>query len=797
MKSEKLIYQLVLYENKFVTLTHYYSRKINMPKSFIAFFLIIAPCCLLAQTTVNIIPAPVSLSVQEGQFLIDKNTAVKFDANNKDLLHATNFFNAFIKSISGEILPINSSTNKSISLQIKKTDNIGDEGYLLKVTPEAIQITANTKTGIVYGMQTLFQTLPHIRTNAILKIPCMEIVDYPQFKWRGMHLDVCRHFFSTDMVKEYIDLMATYKFNTFHWHLTDDQGWRIEIKKYPKLTSVGAWRADRTGIPWHESQPTQPGEATDYGGYYTQDQIKNIVAYAAERNITIVPEIEMPGHSAAAIASYPWLSCTQQQQSTITGGVYPQSFQTSLCPSNDSVYIFLENVLSEVMQLFPSKYIHVGGDEVDKTPWKNDPRCQAFMKKKGYTNEDQLQSYLMQRMEKFLMSHGRKLIGWDEILEGGLAPEATVMSWRGESGGIQAAKMKHDVVMTPGKPLYFDHYQAGPEGEPLAFGGFNSLKMVYEYNPIPKELGTEFSKYVLGAQANIWAEMISTVQHLEYMALPRMLALSETVWSPEKNKNFENFYQRLQQHLIWFDQKGINYSKGNFTVAIQPISRDGKLYVQLSSEIPGASIYYTLDGTEPGIGNIKYEQLVQIQSSTILKAVTVVNDKVMGMKAAEQNFVMHKALGKNVVYATPVSRYYMADGPNSLTDGVRGTLAVSRYWHGFPGNDLVATIDLGEETLVQKITLGCLQNYRDWIFLPQSVTYEISIDGKNFINVGMVNNDISPDEKNPVIKNFTANFSTQNAKYIRVTAKNLGECPKGHPGEGKTAWLFADEIIVE
>lgn len=768
-----------------------------MLKSFIAFFLFLTPCYLFAQPAVNIIPAPVSLSVHEGQFFLDQNTALKFDTNNKDLFHAATFFNAYIKNISGETLPVNTSTKKSISLQIKKIDNIGDEGYILKVTPEAIQITANTKTGIVYGMQTLFQTLPHIRTNATLKIPCMEILDYPQFKWRGMHLDVCRHFFSPDMVKEYIDLMAMYKFNTFHWHLTDDQGWRIEIKKYPKLTSVGAWRADRSGIPWNESQPTQPGEATNYGGYYTQDQIREIVAYAAERNITIVPEIEMPGHSAAAIAAYPWLSCSQQPQLTITGGVYPPSFQTSFCPSNDSVYLFLENVLTEVMQLFPSKYIHVGGDEVDKTPWKNDPRCQAFMKKMGYTNEEQLQSYLIQRMEKFLMNHGRKLIGWDEILEGGLAPEATVMSWRGESGGIQAAKMKHDVVMTPGKPLYFDHYQAGPEGEPLAIGGFNSLKMVYDYYPVPKVLGAEFSKYVLGAQANIWAEFISTVQHLEYMALPRMLALSEVVWSSEKNKNFGNFYQRLQQHFKWFDQKGINYSKGNFKVAIQPISRDGKLYVQLSSEIPGASIYYTLDGSEPGIGNIKYEQPVQIQASTILKAVTVVNDKVMGMKAAEQSFVMHKALGKNVVYATPVSRYYMADGPNSLTDGVRGTFAVGKYWHGFSGNDLVATIDLGEETLVQKITLGCLQNYRDWIFLPQSVTYEISIDGKNFINVGTVNNNISPDEKNPVIKNFTANFSAQHARYIRVTAKNLGECPKGHPGEGKTAWLFADEIIVE
>lgn len=788
--------QLAFFKKKIVSLN--YCSKINiMYKALLAFFLLLAPHFLMAQQAVNIIPAPVSLTVKDGYFLIDKNTSIIFDAKNNDLLHAANFFNAFIKNISGDALIFNATNNKSITLQIKNTPGIGDEGYLLNVSPNSIKIIANTKAGIVYGMQSLFQTLPQIRTNAAMEIPCMDIMDYPQFKWRGMHLDVCRHFFSEDMVKEYIDLMAAYKFNTFHWHLTDDQGWRIEIKKYPKLTSVGAWRADRTGIPWDECQPTQPGEKTSYGGFYTQQQIRDIVAYAAERNITIVPEIEMPGHSAAAIAAYPWLSCTQQPQLTITGGVYPENIQSSLCPANDSVYTFLENVLTEVMQLFPSKYIHVGGDEVDKTPWKNDPRCQAFMKKMGYTDEEQLQSYLIQRIEKFLMSHDRKLIGWDEILEGGLAPEATVMSWRGESGGIQAAKMKHDVVMTPGTPLYFDHYQAGPEGEPPAIGGFNTLKMVYDYNPVPKELGAEFSKYVLGAQANMWAEFIPTVQQLEYMLLPRMLALSEVLWSPEKNKNFDNFYQRLQPQFKIFGEKGYNFSPGNFTVAIKPFSQNGQLFVTLSSEIPGASIYYTTDGMEPELSSNKYVNPIPVNASLTIKAVTVINENVMGVKAAEQKFVMHKAVGKNVVYAYPVSTYYLADGPNSLTDGVRGTLAVGKYWHGFDENDLVATIDLGEATTVQKITLGCLQRYSDWIFLPQSVTYEISNDGKNFTQVGLIKNTISPDEKNPVIKDFIADFPAQKTRYIRVSAKNLGVCPKGHPGEGKTAWLFADEIVVQ
>ena len=524
-----------------------------MNKKLLYLLILLIPFFGIAQQKVSIIPQPVSLSMQDGHFTIDKNTSVIFNKNENDLLHAANFFNAFIKDISGENLVYNIKKHKSIYLEIKKTGKIGVEGYLLDVTPTSIKITANEKAGIIYGMQSLFQTLPQIRTNAALEVPCMKILDYPQFKWRGMHLDVCRHFFSPDMIKEYIDLLSEYKFNTCHWHLTDDQGWRLEIKKYPKLTSVGAWRADRRGIPWGESQPTQPGEPTTYGGYYTQQQVRDIVAYAKERNITIVPEIEMPGHSEAAIAAYPWLSCTQQPQTTITGGVYPKNIQSNYCPANDSVFIFLENVLTEVMQLFPSKYIHVGGDEVDKTAWKNDPKCQALMKKLGDTSEDQLQSYFIQRIEKFLIANHRKLIGWDEILEGGLAPEATVMSWRGENGGIQAAKMHHDVVMTPGTPLYFDHYQAGPAGEPLAIGGFNTLKMVYDYSPVPKELDPSEAKYVLGAQANVWTEFISSREHLEYMVLPRMLALSEVLWTPKSAKDYTDFYHRLQKQFIAFE----------------------------------------------------------------------------------------------------------------------------------------------------------------------------------------------------------------------------------------------------
>lgn len=768
-----------------------------MRKKLLFLWILLVPFWLIAQQTVNIIPEPVSLTVQEGTFAINHNTSVVFNKNSADLQHAAKFFNSFINHVSGLNLSQNVRRNNEIILEIKKTAKIGDEGYLLDVTPHTIRIVANTKAGIVYGMQTIIQTLPQIRTNAILEVPCMKVMDYPQFKWRGMHLDVCRHFFSPDMIKEYIDLLSEYKFNTFHWHLTDDQGWRIQIKKYPKLTSVGAWRADRRGIPWRESQPTQPGEPSTYGGYYTQDQIRDIVRYASERNITIVPEIEMPGHSAASIASYPYLSCTQQPQPTVTGGVYPKNVQSNYCPANDSVFIFLENVLKEVMDLFPSKYIHIGGDEVDKTPWENDPKCQALIKKLDLKNEEGLQSYFIRRIEKFLIAHHRKLIGWDEILEGGLAPEATVMSWRGESGGIQAAKMHHDVVMTPGTPLYFDHYQAGPAGEPLAIGGFNSLKMVYDYYPVPPELDSSQAKYVLGAQANVWTEFISTREHLEYMVLPRMLALSEVLWTPRSEKNYDNFFKRLQKQFVAFDEKGIHYCKGNFTVAIKPTPQNGQLLVTLSSEIPDGQIYYTIDGTDPDATSIKYNGPVKIDSSLTLKAVIVVNGQVMGVKPAQQKFVMDKAVGKNVTYTNPVSRYYPADGPNTLTDGVRGTEAVNKFWHGLQGKDLIATIDLGSETSIQQIAIGCLQRYSDWIFLPQSVTFEISNDGSNFTNLGTVKNTVSPDEKAPVIKDFSLSFPSQKARYVRVTAKNLGTCPPGHPGEGKPAWVFADEIMVQ
>jgi len=767
------------------------------------------PLLVIGQQPVNIIPQPVSLQHQSGYFILTGNTAVHYSYQQKNLKAVVDFLNLQIRNSAGFVLPVNTTQSTTIQLSIEKLATIGDEGYTMEILPKKITIKANSTAGIIYAIQTLLQTLPAKSNHAKLKIPCMRITDYPRFKYWGMHLDVGRHFYPVSFVKKYIDFLATYKFNYFHWHLTEDQGWRIEIKKYPALTTKAAYRNGTIvgGYPGTHNNNLR------YGGFYTQDEVKEIVAYAAQRNITVVPEIELPGHSSAAIAAYPWLSCFPDKPTVMTGPVSAMSkllqsqgqikmvqetwgvFDDIFCAGKGSTFIFLQNVLDEVLQLFPSKYIHVGGDEAPKKHWEKCPRCQAKIKSEGLKDEHELQSYFIQRMEKYLNKKGRTLIGWDEILEGGLAPNAVVMSWRGEAGGIEAAKQNHDVIMTPGNPVYFDHYQGDPASEPVAIGGFNTLKKVYDYEPVPKELSEQQAKYVLGAQANLWTEYVPTTQHAEYMVLPRMLALAEVVWSTKENKNWNSFNERIQSHFTAFEQKGWNYNKGNFKAAIKPESQNGQLFVSLSTEGYNGKVVYTTDNTDPNLQSKYYTEPVAIKSSTTLKASVLVDGKIMSAVPAQQSFVMHMAIGRNVVYTNPVSRYYMADGPNSLTDGVRGSNAVGKYWHGFSAKDMIATIDLGELENTQSITVGFLQNYGDWIFLPQSVKFETSVDGIDFEEIQTLKNQISSSEKNAQF-DFKTSFSSKAAKFIRVTAKN-NVCPPGHSGEGKSGWIFADEIIVE
>lgn len=535
-------------------------------KKLALIFLIVSCQCFRAQQIPAIIPAPSEIDLKEGRFVFSPWTEIEM--RDSSLWNDISWFNDYIEKYYGyKLKVVNKAGDSSRCLVFTYPDfeaGFG-ENYFLEISPEKITVTAEGKgAGFFYALQTLAQLIPVQEVNTLkvpprktFQLPCVFIKDNPRFTWRGMHLDVCRHFFPVSFVKRYLDLLAAYKMNVFHWHLTEDQGWRIQIKKYPKLTTVGAWRSGTmTG-----SYKNQKYDTIRYGGFYTQEEIKEVVDYAAKLHITIVPEIEMPGHSVAAIASYPFLSCTGKQIEVAKGwGVFEDVYCTK-----DSVFSFLQDVMDEVITLFPGKYIHIGGDECVKTRWKTCANCKKRMKKEGLKNENELQSYFIKRIEKYLNSKGKQIIGWDEILEGGLAPNAAVMSWRGTEGGIAAAKQKHPVVMSPGKPCYFDHYQSRDKSaEPLAIGGYNPVDSVYLYEPVPAVLKEEEEQFIMGAQGNVWTEYILTEKQVEYMAVPRMIALAEVLWSKKEKRDIGNFRSRLKQHLIYLDRQQVNYAKHFF-----------------------------------------------------------------------------------------------------------------------------------------------------------------------------------------------------------------------------------------
>jgi hexosaminidase len=539
--------------------------------------------CLTAfgQNELNIVPMPAEIKMGKGSLGIDKITHIVLEGSG--LEKAAVMLNEQLKiSLGHELKVTNRYTANSISLNYERLDNALPGAYNMTIDEKGIYIAGDN-----YGIQTLIQLLPQT-PNTQSQIPFLTITDYPRFGYRGMHLDVGRHFFPVSFIKKYIDYLATYKYNVFHWHLTEDQGWRIEIKKYPELTQTGAWR-NGTIIGRY------PGKGSDnkpYGGFYTQEEIKEVVRYAAERYIDVIPEIEMPGHSSAAIAAYPWLSCFPNKPTEIPAKMISQKsieeqkngriklvqetwgvFDDVFCAGKDSVFKFLENVIDEVIALFPSKYFHLGADECPKAHWKLCPACQKRIKDLKLKDEHELQSYFVQRIEKYLNSKGKTLIGWDEILEGGLAPNAVVMSWRGEKGGIEAAKQKHKVIMTPGNPVYFDHTQSRNE-DSVTIGGYNPIENVYNYEPIPKELNAEQGKYVLGAQANMWTEYMKYPSKVEYMMFPRMTALSEVLWSPAAKRNWKDFERRLPSVYERLDKQKINYSKAFYDLKATVIPTD-------------------------------------------------------------------------------------------------------------------------------------------------------------------------------------------------------------------------------
>ena len=760
--------------------------------------------------SISIVPKPVMMKTGTGQFVIKRTTVILVRDNDVEATKIARFFADRIRFSGGPLLEVKGLTKEDKNLPAvvfelqPKRSTLPDEGYELKITPKQVLLTGKTGAGLFHGVQTLFQLLPSeiCRHNLPMsykewELPVVTIKDYPRYPYRGMHLDVSRHFFPKEFVKRYIDLISMYKMNTFHWHLTDDNGWRIEIKKYPKLMQIAAWHVDHEDLPWNERPAQQPGEKATYGGYYSQDEIRDIVQYAADRYVTIIPEIEMPAHSVEVLAAYPQFSCTGGPFTVPTGSYWP-NFDI-LCAGNDSVFTFMEDVLTEVMALFPSKYIHVGGDEADKTNWKKCPKCQERMKAEGLKDEKELQSYFIKRIEKFIVSKNRKMIGWDEILEGGLAPEATVMSWRGVEGGIAAARMGHDAIMTPGAYCYFDHYQADPASELKAIGGFTTLKKVYSYEPTPAELTKDEAKHILGAQGNLWTEFIPTPAHAEYMAIPRMLALSEVVWSPKSIRNWTDFRHRMASQYIRLKLMKVNYSNGSYKAEVNTEydKKTNLVKVILGSEQLDVPIRYTLDGNDVNSTSTLYSGPFEIKHNGVIKAGLFVEGQ-LKEKATEMPLIFHLAIGKPVQYLTNYSDRYPAAGNIALTDGLRGSINHrDGLWQGFLGNDIDLIIDLGREMPVNSVQANFIQNQKSWIFLPVVVEYSLSSDGKKYHSFNEVLNSISPKEEQSFIQPFNFQFmANTKARYVRVKAKNLGKCPAWHEGAGEPCWMFADEIVV-
>jgi hexosaminidase len=569
---------------------------------------------------ISIIPQPVSVQVKTGVFNLTANTTVSIPSKNSDVAKIATYFTNRVKSASGYELKIaESSQSSGLQLKIATLDNkFGKEGYTLDVSDKVVLITASHPSGIFYGVQTLLQLLPNevesntVTTDVQWRIPAVSITDYPRFQWRGVMLDVSRHFFPKEFVKEYLDQIARYKFNRFHFHLTDDQGWRIEIKSYPKLTEVGAWRVPRVGT-FGQHEPPKPGEPKTDGGFYTQDDIKEIVQYARDRYIEILPEIDVPGHSMAAIAAYPDLCVTKDTSIQVNpgtrfskwfgGGKFEMLIDNTLNPTDEKVYQFLDKVFGEVAQLFPYEYIHIGGDECYKGYWEKDPNVQAFMKKNNIKDGVELQSYFTKRVSKIISSKKKKTIGWDEILEGGIAPDAAVMSWRGVKGGIEASHLKHAVVMSPSRQYYLDMNQ-GEQSIEHPIYDVARLKDVYTFDILAPGID---STYVIGGQGNLWTETVSTPPQAEYMTYPRAFAISETMWSPKWKKDWNEFVTRVEDHFQRFDFAKRNYAESVYDPLISvKKNNEGNLIVKLEPQIEGLEIHYTLDNNIPDQYSAKY-----------------------------------------------------------------------------------------------------------------------------------------------------------------------------------------------
>lgn len=745
----------------------------------------------------EIIPKPLDVNCKgDASFLLKDGVAVIYPENNQKMQDNAEFLVDYVEKQTGVKLTSHAGmpVDGAICLTLDLSDD-NAEAYKLIVNDKRVCISGASEAGVFYGIQTLRKSLP-VAQDINVNLSAVEIYDKPRFAYRGAMLDVARHFYTVDEVKTFIDMLALHNINRFHWHLTDDQGWRIEIKKYPKLMSVASERKETVVGRWYSGIY----DGKPYGGYYTQDELRDVIDYAAKRHITIIPEVDLPGHMQAALTAYPELGCT--------GGPYEVRTiwgvsQDVLCVGNDFTLQFVKDVLSEVADIFPSEYIHIGGDECPKVRWEKCPKCQERIKSLGlksdakHTKEQRLQSYMIQEAAKYLKEKGKRIIGWTEILEGGLVPDATLMSWIGESGGIEAAHQHHDVIMTPNTYLYFDYYQSKKvEDEPLAIGGYLPIEKTYNYEPMPKELTKEEQQYIKGVQANLWTEYIPVFSQVQYMVLPRLGAAAEVQWTDPSKKDYKDFLRRVPHLVAVYDCYGWNYATHVYDVNVdmKADTVNHVLNVQLST-MADDPIYYTLDGQDPTEKSLKYTKPFTIDQSVVLKTMAVHPDRTS--KISVDTIRLNKATLKPVVLLQPNESRFSPDGPVVLVDGRNGNHSFDTgAWLAVAGNDLEAVINMQAETILSSASVHVYVRKDAWLFDARGFSVSVSSDNKNYKEVASQEYKQMQESDSDGIIEHELSFDPCKATYVKIKVISEKSMPDWHWDAGKAPFLLVDEIIL-
>lgn len=745
----------------------------------------------------EIIPKPLDVNSKgDASFLLKDGVAVIYPENNQKMQDNAEFLVDYVEKQTG--VKLTSHAGMPVDGAICLTLDLNDdnaEAYKLIVNDKRVCISGASEAGVFYGIQTLRKSLP-VAQDINVNLSAVEIYDKPRFAYRGAMLDVARHFYTVDEVKTFIDMLALHNINRFHWHLTDDQGWRIEIKKYPKLMSVASERKETVVGRWYSGIY----DGKPYGGYYTQDELRDVIDYAAKRHITIIPEVDLPGHMQAALTAYPELGCT--------GGPYEVRTiwgvsQDVLCVGNDFTLQFVKDVLSEVADIFPSEYIHIGGDECPKVRWEKCPKCQERIKSLGlksdakHTKEQRLQSYMIQEAAKYLKEKGKRIIGWTEILEGGLVPDATLMSWIGESGGIEAAHQHHDVIMTPNTYLYFDYYQSKKvEDEPLAIGGYLPIEKTYNYEPMPKELTKEEQQYIKGVQANLWTEYIPVFSQVQYMVLPRLGAAAEVQWTDPSKKDYKDFLRRVPHLVAVYDCYGWNYATHVYDVNVdmKADTVNHVLNVQLST-MADDPIYYTLDGQDPTEKSLKYTKPFTIDQSVVLKTMAVHPDRTS--KISVDTIRFNKATLKPVVLLQPNESRFSPDGPVVLVDGRNGNHSFDTgAWLTVAGNDLETVINMQAETILSSASVHVYVRKDAWLFDARGFSVSVSSDNKNYKEVASQEYKQMQESDSDGIIEHELSFDPCKATYVKIKVISEKSMPDWHWDAGKAPFLLVDEIIL-